>query len=180
MRRERHVRKSLVVCGADRTRCANGGDARVALTLRRSAGRSREVARCGQSWHHREMLGFAPVELAIRVRGRAGWAPIRLRRRRDPLARWGRVWQLVVELDGGHPALLDVLATCHGFRVDDVAGGTVGVVEDVVMAADGPGPVGLIVRAWDRRWCTVSMDEVVEVVAGARRLVTNRAPGCAG
>jgi hypothetical protein len=96
-----------------------------------------------------------------------------LRLRSDPLERHGRVWQRVVDVDEGLPALTDVLAGCQGFLVDDDCGRAVGVVEDVVMDPDSSGPARLlVVQSWGRRRLVVPLDEVVEVAPGGRRLVT--------
>jgi hypothetical protein len=125
------------------------------------------------------MFGFPPLELRVRVCRESsadGWAAcdprVGLRLRSDPLTGHGRVWQWVVDLDRGLPALTDVLAGCHDFLVDDDCGRAVGVVEDVVVAADPAGPARLLlVRGWGRQRVTVPLDEVVEVAPGGRRLV---------
>ncbi len=92
--------------------------------------------------------------------------------RSDPLTGQGRVWQWVVDVDPGLPALTDMLASCHDFLVDDDCGRAVGVVEDVVMAPDSAGPARLlVVQGWGRHRMTVPVDDVVELVPGGRRLV---------
>lgn len=68
--------------------------------------------------------------------------------------------------------MYDVLATCHGFLVDDDCGRPIGVVEDVVLDADSAAPVQLVVTTgWRGRRSTVSVDEILEVIPGIRQLV---------
>jgi hypothetical protein len=119
------------------------------------------------------------LELRVRLRQRHGvdgWAASAqvagLRLRSYPLTGHGRVWQRVVEVDAGLPAVSDVLAGCHGFLVDDDCGRAVGVVEDVVMAPDSAGPARLlVVQGWGRQRITVPVADVVELVPSGRRLV---------
>jgi hypothetical protein len=125
------------------------------------------------------VFGFPPVELRVRVRrghGVDSWIAfervVGVWLRSDPLTGHGRVWQWVVDVDPGLPALTDVLASCHDFLVDDDCGRAVGVVEDVVTVPDSAGPARLlVVQGWGRHRMTVSVDDVVEVVPGGRRLV---------
>jgi hypothetical protein len=125
------------------------------------------------------VVGFPSLELRVRVRGGHGvdsWMAfervVGLWLRSDPVTGHGRVWQWVVDVDPGLPALTDVLAGCHGFLVDDDCGRAVGVVEDVVMAPDAAGPARLlVVQGWGRQRMRVPLDDVVEVVPGGRRLV---------
>jgi len=125
------------------------------------------------------VFGFPAVELRVRVRrgyGVDGWTAfervVGLWLRSDQVTGRGRVWQWVVDVDPGLPALTDVLASCHDFLVDDDCGRAVGVVEDVVMAPDSAGPARLlVVQGWGRSRVTVPVDDVVEVVPGGRRLV---------
>jgi hypothetical protein len=94
------------------------------------------------------------------------------RLRSDPFERHGRVWQWVVDLDPGLPTLTEVLASCHGFLVDDDCGREFGVVEGVDVDPDSAAPERLrVVQGWGRRRTTVSIDEVIEVTPGERRLV---------
>ncbi|HEX6757055.1 MAG TPA: hypothetical protein VF086_01380 [Propionibacteriaceae bacterium] len=129
------------------------------------------------------MSGF-PSDLRARVyRNRAAngstapdpTAPdptVGLRLRGDPFERHGRVWQWVVDIDPGLPTLTEVLASCHDFLVDDDCGREVGVVEGVDLDPDSAAPEGLrVVQGWGRRRTTVSIDEVIEVTPGERRLV---------
>jgi hypothetical protein len=82
------------------------------------------------------------------------------------------VWQWVVDVDARLPALVEVLAICHGFLVDDDCGRAVGVVEDVVTEADScGGGVRLVVRSWGGQRVAVPVGEVVEVAPGGRRVV---------
>lgn len=125
------------------------------------------------------MFGLPSLELRVRVCRRPnadGWAvPDRvagLRLRGDPLEQHFRVLQWVVDVDPGLPALIDVLANCHGFLVDDDCGRAVGVVEDVGVDPDSAAPVRLlVVQGWGRQRTTVPVDEVIEVAPGGRRLV---------
>jgi hypothetical protein len=125
------------------------------------------------------VFGFPPVELRVRVRrghGVDSWIAfervVGLWLRSDPVTGHGRVWQWVVDVDPGLPALTDVLASCHDFLVDDDCGRAVGVVEDVITAPDAAGPaLLLVVQGWGRHRMTVPVDDVVEVVPGGRRLV---------
>jgi hypothetical protein len=125
------------------------------------------------------VFGFPPVELRVRVcrgHGVDSWIAfervVGLWLRSDPLTGHGRVWQWVVDVDPGLPALTDVLASCHDFLVDDDCGRAVGVVEDVITVPDAAGPARLlVVQGWGRQRTTVPVDDVVEVVPGGRRLV---------
>jgi hypothetical protein len=98
------------------------------------------------------------------------------------------VWQWVVDVHPGVPALTDVLAGCHDFLVDDDCGRPVGVVEDVAMVPVSAGPARLlVVQGWGRHRIAVPVDDVLEVVPGGRRLVItcrtgHRPPqvGCVG
>lgn len=125
------------------------------------------------------MFGFPSSELracVCRSRDTDGWtAPDRtvgLRLRSDPLEQHGRVWQWVVDLNPGLPTLTDVLVNCYDFLVDDDCGREVGVVERVDMEPDSAVPGRLqVVQGWGRHRITVSVDDVIEVAPGERRLV---------
>jgi hypothetical protein len=125
------------------------------------------------------MFGFPSAELRARVcrsRGADGWtAPnpiVGLRLRSDPFEQRGRVWQWVVDLDPGLPTLTDVLVNCYDFLVDDDCGREVGVVEGVDMDPDSAAPERLlVVQGLRRHRTTVSVDELIEVAPGERRLV---------
>ena len=125
------------------------------------------------------MFGFASSELracVCRSRATDGWtAPDRtvgLRLRSDRLEQHGRVWQWVVDLNPGLPTLTDVLVNCYDFLVDDDCGREVGVVERVDMEPDSAVPRRLqVVQGWGRHRTTVSVDDVIEVAPGERRLV---------
>ena len=78
-------------------------------------------------------------------------------------------------MGGGHRSgaahLTEVLASCHDFLVDD-CGREVGVVEGVDVDPDSAAPERLrVVQGWGRRRTTISIDEVIEVTPGERRLV---------
>jgi hypothetical protein len=125
------------------------------------------------------MFVFSSLELWVRIRrgGDAdGWAMpgrvVGLRLRSDPAEQHGRLWQWVVDVDPGSPALSDVLANCHDFLVDDDCGRAVGVVEDVGVDPYSAVPVRLlVVQGWGRQRTTVSADDVIGVAPGGRRLV---------
>ena len=125
------------------------------------------------------MFGFASSELracVCRSRDTDGWTapdrPVGLRLRSDPLEQHGRVWQWVVDLNPGLPTLTDVLVSCHDFIVDDDCGREVGVVERVEMEPDSAAPRRLqVVQGWGRHRTTVTVDDVIEVAPGERRLV---------
>ena len=125
------------------------------------------------------MFGFPSSELracVCRRRDTDGWtAPDRiigLRLRSDPLEQHGRVWQWVVDLNPGLPTLTEVLVNCYDFMVDDDCGREVGVVERVDMEPDSAVPGRLqVVQGWGRRRTMVSVDDVIEVAPGERRLV---------
>lgn len=82
------------------------------------------------------------------------------------------VWQWVVDVGPGVPALTVLLRCCYGFLVDDDCGRAVGVVEGVVVGADEADPMLLlVVQGWGRRRIMASTDDVLEVAPGGRRLV---------
>jgi hypothetical protein len=65
-----------------------------------------------------------------------------------------------------------MLATCHGFLVDDDCGRLVGVVEDVELDPGSAYPVRLlVVLGWGRQRIMVSAEDVIELAPGGRRLV---------
>ena len=125
------------------------------------------------------MTSLPSLELRARVRlpgDDGGWVDgyrgVGLRLRSDPITGQGRVWQWVVDVDPGLPALTDMLATCHGFLVDDDCGRLVGVVEDVELDPDSAHPVRLlVVLGWGRRRIMVPTGDVIELAPGGRRLV---------
>jgi hypothetical protein len=125
------------------------------------------------------MFGFPSSELRARVcpsRGADGWTArdriAGLRLRSDPLEEHGRVWEWVVDLDPRLPTLTDVLVNCYDFLVDDDCGREVGVVEGVDMDPDSAVPGQLqVVQGWGWHRTTVSVDDVIEVTPGERRLV---------
>jgi hypothetical protein len=125
------------------------------------------------------MFGFPSSELRARLclsRDADAWiAPDRtvgVRLRSDPFLQDGRVWQWVVDLNPGLPALTEVLVNCHDFLIDDDCGREVGVVEGVDIDPNSAVPARLlVVQGWGRHRTTVSVDDVIEVVPGERRLV---------
>jgi hypothetical protein len=132
-----------------------------------------------RSAHRWVMTRLPSLELRARVRSpgdEGGWTDRRrrvgLRLRSDPITGQGRVWQWVVDVDSGLPALTDLLATCHGFLVDDDCGRLVGVVEDVELDPGSAYPVRLlVVLGWGRQRIMVSAEDVIELAPGGRRLV---------
>jgi hypothetical protein len=129
--------------------------------------------------HRWVMTRLPSLELRARVRSpgdEGGWTDGRrrvgLRLRSDPITGQGRVWQWVVDVDSGLPALTDMLAACHGFLVDDDCGRLVGVVEDIELDPGSANPVRLlVVLGWGRQRIMVSAEDVIELAPGGRRLV---------
>jgi hypothetical protein len=125
------------------------------------------------------MFGFPSSELRACVRRspdtEGETAPDRtvgLQLRSNPLEQHGRIWQWVVDLNPGLPTLTDVLVNCYDFLVDDDCGREVGVVERVDMEPDSAVPGRLqVVQGWGRHRTMVSVDDVIEVAPGERRLV---------
>jgi sporulation protein YlmC with PRC-barrel domain len=70
-----------------------------------------------------------------------------------------------------------VLATCHGFLVDDDRGHEVGVVEDVALDPISKQPTQLLVAQRPGRHVTLTIDDVIEVAPSERRLVTASGAG---
>jgi hypothetical protein len=102
------------------------------------------------------MVSVPSPESRLRVRGVVGWG----------FDGW------VVDIPVGRQALSELLAACQGFLVDDHCGREVGVVEDVVVGTDSQGPMRLlVVQGWGRRRIAVSVEDVIEVDPGGRRLV---------
>jgi NhaA family Na+:H+ antiporter len=133
-------------------------------------------ADCAHRW---VMTSLPSLELRARVRSPGdeggcahGYRRVGLRLRSDPITGQGRVWQWVVDVDSGLPALTDMLATCHGFLVDDDCGRLVGVVEDVELDPGSAYPVRLlVVLGWGRHRIMVPAEDVIELAPGGRRLV---------
>ena len=133
-------------------------------------------ASCAHRWI---MTSLPSLELRARVRSpgdQGGWADgyrrAGLRLRSDPITGQGRVWQWVVDVGPGLPALTDMLATCHGFLADDDCGRLVGVVEDVELDPGSAQPVRLlVVQGWGRQRIMVPAGDVIELAPGERRLV---------
>jgi hypothetical protein len=125
------------------------------------------------------MFGFTSSELracVCRSRDTDGWtAPDRtlgLRLRSDVLAQHGRAWQWVLDLNPGLPTLTDLLVNCYDFLVEDDCGREVGVVERVDMEPASAIRGRLqVVQGWGRHRITVSVDDVIEIAPGERRLV---------
>jgi hypothetical protein len=125
------------------------------------------------------MFGFPSSELRARLcrsRDADAWIPperaVGVCLRSDPFLEDGRVWQWVVYLDPGLPPLTDLLVNCHDFLVDDDCGREVGVVEGVDIDPNSAVPARLlVVQGWGRHHITVSVDDVIEVAPGERRLL---------
>ena len=72
----------------------------------------------------------------------------------------------------GVATLTELLVNCYDFLVDDDCGREVGVVERVDIEPDSAVPGRLqVVQGWGRHRTTVSVDDVIEVAPGERRLV---------
>jgi hypothetical protein len=96
---------------------------------------------------------------------------IGLQLRSDRLSENGRAWYWVAEVQPRLPSFSELSARCHDFLVDDDCGREVGVVENVATDPDKAVAASLqVVQSWGRHRIMVSVEEVIEVAPGERRL----------